>query len=88
MFYLNGEQKAPRLQQGSFVGNRTLVFCAVAETEALMQCVGRMVGAGGAHWPFCVLLLDGLVEAVDLLWTRLRPQSLTCGLHGDVSMHM
>lgn len=70
-----GEQKAPRLQQGSFAGNQTLLFCAVAETEALVQCVGQMVGAGGAHWPLCA--------AADPSWTPLRPQSLTWRLQRD-----
>lgn len=58
MFYLKWEQKAPRLWQGCFGGNQTLVFCAAAETEALMRCVGQMVGAGGAHWPLCAPPLD------------------------------
>lgn len=66
MFYLKWEQKAPRLWQGCFGGNQTLVFCAVVETEALMRCVGRMVGAGGAQWPLCVLLLD--VRLRPLTW--------------------
>lgn len=53
MFYLKWEQKAPQPWQGCSGGNQTLAFCAVAETEALMRCVGQMVGAGGAHWPLC-----------------------------------
>lgn len=60
MFYLKLEQKAPRLWQGCSGGNQTLVFCAEAETEALMRCVGQMVGAGGAHWPLCAPLLGAL----------------------------
>lgn len=67
MFYLKWEQKAPRPWQGCFGGNQTLVFCAVAETEALMQCVGQMVGAGGAHWPLCVLLLDAVLRPLTWL---------------------
>ena len=54
MFYLKWGQKAPRLWQGCFGGNQTLVFCAVAETEALMRLVGQMVGAGGSTLaPLC-----------------------------------
>lgn len=67
MFYLKWEQKAPRLWQCCFGGNQTLVFCAVAETEALMRCVGQMVGARGAHWPLCVLLLDALLRPLTWL---------------------
>lgn len=54
MFYLKwgtkGSAAALRRLQG-WGGNETLVFCAVAETEALLRCVGQMVGAAGAHWP-------------------------------------
>lgn len=55
MFYLKWEQKAPWPWQGLLRGgNQTLVFCAGDETEALMQSVGQMVGAGAAHWPLCL----------------------------------
>ncbi len=66
MFYLKWEQKAPRPWQGCFGWNQTLVFCAVAETEALMRCVGQMVGAGEAHWPLCAAAAAGCpAQAAD-----------------------
>lgn len=40
-----GTKGSGAVAEASFRGNQTLVFCAGAETEALMRCVGQTVGS-------------------------------------------